>query len=49
MSKRLSIQAIRIVLITMIAGTGGLALSSAMTASAANAAPIPCGEPWHTC
>ncbi|SDM49374.1 hypothetical protein SAMN05421869_14547 [Nonomuraea jiangxiensis] len=46
MSKRLSVKAIGIVLISMIATTGGLALTSTMTA---NAAPIPCGEPWHTC
>ncbi|WP_176993632.1 hypothetical protein [Nonomuraea jiangxiensis] len=46
MSKRLSVKAIGIVLISMIATTGGLALTSAMTATAA---PIPCGEPWHTC
>ncbi|WP_176993138.1 hypothetical protein [Nonomuraea jiangxiensis] len=49
MSKRLGARAIRIVLISMIAGTGGAAVTSAMTATAAGAAPVPCGEPWHTC
>ncbi|MEO3867458.1 hypothetical protein ABGB18_01365 [Nonomuraea sp. B12E4] len=49
MSKRLSVKAVGIVLITVIAGTGGMAVAGAITAGAANAAPLPCGEPWHTC